>query len=87
MFHIEVIVQAEGDKKSIYTLKEELLRVASQYNTTCRLETTSDEGFQESMSASFNPIMDVDVEDIVDMSLTGDERYELLIRKEEGEKS
>lgn len=86
MFYITVTIQAEGEKKSIYLLKEELLQIASQHNCSCRVDLDDNKGFQESISADFQSIIEVSPGDIVDLTLTGDEKYELLIQKEEEDK-
>uniref|UniRef100_A0A6M3IR52 Uncharacterized protein n=1 Tax=viral metagenome TaxID=1070528 RepID=A0A6M3IR52_9ZZZZ len=86
MFFITVTVRAEGEKKSIYLLKEEVLRVASQHNCSCRVDLGNNKGVQESVSADFQSVVEVSPGDIVDLTLTGDEKYELLVQKEEEDK-
>lgn len=82
MYKMVAQIEADGDKKTIYALKEEIFRIGAQHS--CRLEITlsSSEGFQEMTSASFSPIVDVSADDIVDLTLTGDEQYELLVSSE-----
>jgi hypothetical protein len=82
MFKITAQIEADGNKQSIYQLKEYLFRLASQHSCKCNFTITSDQGFQEMISASFQPIIDVSVDDIVDLTLTGDEQYELLTHQE-----
>lgn len=87
MFKIDVQIQAEGNKDEIYRLKEELLRIASQHNCLVRAEMTNNSGFQESLSASFNPIIEIPLEDIIDMAKTGEEQYEQLLLEESRDES
>ena len=82
MYNVTVELKAEGDKKSIYELKEAILRMGAQHSCHCEISITSDGGFQETISASFNPIVELSSDDIVDLTLTGDEQYALLESKE-----
>ena len=82
MFKINASIEADGNKQAIYQLKEDLFRIASQHSCKCNFTITSDQGFQEMISASFQPIVDVSADDIVDLTLTGDEQYELLTHQE-----
>lgn len=82
MFTLELHLNAEGGKQDIYGLKEEIMRIASQYNANCQATLTDGKGFQETISATFQPIFDVSVDDCIDMTLTGDQQYEILLLKE-----
>lgn len=86
MHKIKAIIEIDGEKKAIYQLKEDLLRLASQYNSQCHFDITDSIGFQEMISATFQPIIDVSAEDIVDLTLTGEDQFELLVRQEEESK-
>ncbi len=85
MHKMVIQISADGDKKAIYELKEALMRTAAQHS--CKVESTisSTEGFQEMVSASFSPYYDVPPDDIVDLTLTGDEQYALLEIKEKSD--
>jgi len=83
MYKIIASIEADGNKQSIYQLKEDLFRISSQHSCKCNFTITNNVGFQEVMSASFQPIVDISADDIVDLTLTGEEQYELLTHKEE----
>lgn len=83
MFKLIVGIEADGDKRAIYQLKEELLQKAAQHSCRCDITISDNAGFQESISATFQPIIDIPAEDIIDMTLTGDQLFELLEHKEE----
>ena len=77
-----------GNKKEMYQLKEEILRQASQHSCSLSSDLFEDDNsFKESMSASFSPVVEVSSDDIVDMTLTGDEQYELLELQEKKNES
>lgn len=82
MYKIIAQIETDGNKKDIYELKEAIMRIGSQNSCHLNITISSSEGFQESISASFTSIVDVSAEDIIDLTLSGEEQYELLIHKE-----
>jgi glycine cleavage system regulatory protein len=78
MYKLIAQIEADADKRAIYELKETLMRIGSQHSCKIEMTISSSEGFQEMTSASFSPVIEVKADDIVDLTLTGDEQYELL---------
>lgn len=82
MFKLTFSAEIEGHKPTIYSLKDQLQELLSGYSGRYDITITDNSGFQETISASIQSA-EIKVDDIIDLTLSGDEMYELLEHKEE----
>ena len=77
MLQLSIKAEIEGHRPVVYKLKEQLENLLSQ--TSCRydLTLTGPSGIEDSISVSAQA-KEIKVDEVIDLSLSGDDMYELL---------
>jgi hypothetical protein len=65
---LQVQITSEGDKRTIYGLREELLRSISNFNIKCELTISDNEGLIETSSISTSG-RSVPTEEVIDAEI------------------